>query len=287
MANKRPRREPNIGGKPAESEELLEVRQNKSLRLTGVPIIKTLAQASRFMQNVGIALRYWPSTGIPMASMYRACSGNNGEKEEGQRRAIEITNQLLESFLVIEVNMIAARLCLVASSIVPPLFRLVTRERVYDQLPKLSPGARQRYELLRIRGEITAGDLRKKMGIKSGLQEDPAYIALGELQQHFLVDRGPFKMREKGIPYLSKEGYPYHLFHEAHLELVTASQKLDIKQAALTFLSAFLHGAVFCPVRKMQSMFQLFLSRDEIDEALQVLIDEGKIVLADVGKGKV
>ena len=60
-----------------------------------------------------------------------------------------------------------------------------------------------------------AGDLRKKMGIKSGLQEDPAYQALSELQQHLLVDRGPFIMRERGVPYLSKEGYPYHFFHEA------------------------------------------------------------------------
>ena len=78
------------------------------------------------------------------------------------------------------------------------------------------------------------------MGIKSGLQEDPAYQAFGELQHHFLVDRGPFKTPEKGIPYLSKEGYPYHFFHEAHLELVNAARQLTNKQAATIFLSSYL-----------------------------------------------
>jgi len=83
-----------------------QVKQNKSLWLKGRPAITTMAQASRFLRSVSIALRYWSTKGIPLASMYQACTGNNSEKDEGQRRAIEFTNGLLESFQAIEVNMI-------------------------------------------------------------------------------------------------------------------------------------------------------------------------------------
>jgi hypothetical protein len=256
----------------------LEAKQNKSLWLAGKPAINTIAQASRFLKSVGIALRYWATNGIPLASMYQACTGNDKEKKEAQRRAIEFTNALLESFQAIEVNAIAGRICLIDETWVPALYRLVTRDRPYTQLPKLSPGALQAYDLLSIKGEITAGDLRKKMGIKSGFLEDPAYQALAELQHHFLVDRGPFAIPEKGIPYLSKEGYPYHFFHEAHLELVTAARKLTINQATIFFLSSYLKSAVFCPTKKMISMFQRFLSGSEIEDALKSLYDEKKIL---------
>ena len=261
-----------------------EVKQNKSLWLMGRPAINSMAQASRFLRSVGIVLRYWSTKGIPLASMYQACTGNNREKEEGQRRAIEFTNGLLESFQAIEVNMIAGRICLIDETLVPALYRLVTRERLYNQLPKLSSYARQACDLLSIKGEITAGDLRKKIGIKSGLQEDPAYQALAELQHHFIVDRGPFVIPEKGVPYLSKEGYPYHFFHEAHLELATAARKLTIKQATTFFLSAYLKSSVFCPAKKMISMFHMFLSRSEIEDALKTLYDQKKILL--IGSGR-
>lgn len=262
----------------------LEGKQSKSLWLTERPAITTLAQASRFLKSVGIVLRYWSTKSIPLASMYQACTGNNREKNEGQRKAIEFTNGLLESCQAIEVNMIAARICLVDKTLVPALYRLVTRDRLYDQLPKLSSNARKAYDLLSIKGEITAGDLRKKMGIKSGLQEDPAYQALAELQYNFLVDRGPFTIPEKGVPYLSKEGYPYHFFHEAHLELVTEARKLTNEKAATIFLSAYLKNSVFCPAKKLISMFHSFLSITEIEVSLKTLFEEKKILLIELSR---
>ena len=261
-----------------------EVKQNKSLWLTERAAITSMAQASRFLRSVGIALRYWSTKGIPLASMYQACTGNNREKNDGQRKAIEFTNGLLESHQAIEVNVIAARICLIDKSLVPALYRLVTRDRAYDQLPKLSSNARKAYDLLSIKGEITAGDLRKKMGIKSGLQEDPAYQALAELQYNFLVDRGPFTIPKKGVPYLSKEGYPYHFFHEAHLELVTAARKLTNEQAATIFLSTYLKSSVFCPAKKLISMFHSFLSIPEIEVSLKTLFEEKKIIFIELGR---
>ena len=54
-----------------------EVKQNKSLWLTERAAITSMAQASRFLRSVGIALRAWATKGIPLASMYQACTGNN------------------------------------------------------------------------------------------------------------------------------------------------------------------------------------------------------------------
>jgi hypothetical protein len=262
----------------------LLAKQSKSLWLTDRPAINSQRQASQFLRAVGIALRYWSTKGIMLASMYQASTGNNRGKDEGQRNAIEFTNGLLESFQAIEVNTIAERICLMDERLVPALYRLITRDRFYDQVPKLSFNARQAFDLLSIKGEITAGDLRKKMGIKSGLQDDPAYQALGELQHHFLIDRGPFTMPERGIPYLSKEGYPYHFFHEAHLELVTAAQKLTTKEATKILLSGYLESAIFCPIKKLTSMFRRFLSSSEIEIAMKTLSEEKKIILIESGR---
>jgi hypothetical protein len=261
----------------------LQAKQNKSFWVDR-PAINSQAEASQFLRVVGIALRYWSAKGVPLASMYQVSTGNNKAKDIGQRRAIEFTNGLLESFQAIEVNTIAGRICLVDETLVPALYRLVTMDRTYNQVPKLSINARQAFDFLSDKGEITAGDLRKKMGIKSGLQEDPAYLALGELQYHFIVDRGPFTIPKKGIPYLSKEGYPYHFFHEAHLELVTAAQKLTQKEAAGIFLSGYLNSAVFCPLKKLISMFRRFLSASEIEDAMKTLSGAKKVILIESGR---
>lgn len=267
-------------GKPIKE---LEGKREKSLWLTEHAGLKSLSQAKRFMESVGIALRYWDTLGLPLASLYKAGMGTDRSKEEGHRKAIELTNQLLASFEAIEVNTIAGRISLVKSSLVPALYRLVTRGKSYDRTPKVSAPALLAYKMILDAGEITAGDLRKKMGIRGVQQQDPAYMALAELQKLFLVDRGPFKMPENGIPYLSKEGYPYHFFHEAHLDLVTESEKLTDQTAAAIFLSTYLRAAVFCPKKKMAAMFKLFLSAGEIETVLTEFGDQKKITLVKSG----
>jgi hypothetical protein len=45
------------------------------------------------------------------------------------------------------------------------------------------------------------------------------------------IDRGPSGVPKNGIPYLSKEGYPYRVFEKAHPDLVKAAKKMKVKDA--------------------------------------------------------
>ena len=56
---------------------------------------------------------------------------------------------------------------------------------------------------------------------------DPTYHTLAELQSHLLIDRGPYLVRKSGVPYLSREGYPYHSVHHVHRDIVRASSKIS------------------------------------------------------------
>ena len=78
--------------------------------------------------------------------------------------------------------------------------------------------------------------------------------------REMLVDRGPSSVPKNGIPYLSKEGYPYRVFEKAHPELVKAAKKMKTDAAI-----AAIHDAVgFVPPRKFLAMFKLCLQKDEL-----------------------
>jgi hypothetical protein len=98
-----------------------------------------------------------------------------------------------------------------------------------------------------------------------------------------LVDRGPFEIPKNGIAYLPPEGYPYHLFHEAHGDVVAAAKKLSVDAAADAFLSAYLQAAVFARARKLATLFKIFLSPAEIDASLARLVDGGRVAVEKAG----
>ena len=82
---------------------------------------------------------------------------------------------------------------------------------------------------------------------------DPADLALAELQREMLIDRGPSSAPQNGIPYLSKEGFPYRIFEKAHPELVRAAKKMNVEDATQIIRNAA--GPI--PPRKFASMFKL------------------------------
>ena len=96
---------------------------------------------------------------------------------------------------------IAERVTLVHRSLVPPLYTLVRRGRALDDLEGLSVRARTALALLRERKEVTAGDVRQRLGLRADPRQDPAYAALAELTRLLLVDRGPFQelSSERGV----------------------------------------------------------------------------------------
>jgi hypothetical protein len=209
--------------------------------------MKTEDDAVQFIRQVKFALRYNSTPALPLASMYAAA--------RDQRVAIELTNALLARDEAIETNLIADRLVLVHRDVFPILYAL----RVRFRAGKLSDHAQKAFQLIRDDGTASAGDVRRFLGVDGMKRPDPADLALGDLQREVLVDRGPSSVPKKGIPYLSKEGYPYRVFEKAHPEIVKQGKKLKA-EAALEKLLEVTSGF---PARKTAAMFKLCLSEQE------------------------
>ena len=126
--------------------------------------------------------------------------------------------------------------------------------------------------------------MRRHLGLRPDPRHDPAYAALGELARLLLVDRGPFEVPKSGIPYLSREGYPYHLLHEAHPELVAEAARRSLTGAADAFLQAYLDGAGFARVRTLARLFKAFLAPAEIEAGLQRLARRGTVAMGHSGR---
>lgn len=209
--------------------------------------IETEDDAVRFIRKVKFALRYNSTPSLPLASMYGAA--------KDQRRAIELTNALLARDEVVETNVIADRLVLVHRDVVPALYAL----RVRFRAEKLSEHAEKALSLIGEDGTASAGDVRRFLGVDGMKRPDPADIALGDLQRDLLIDRGPSSVPKSGIPYLSKEGFPYRVFEKAHPELIKAGKKMKLENAVGTILEA----AAGWPPRKVAGMFKLCFSPAE------------------------
>lgn len=263
----------------------LERRRDRSLGLDPPPMLRTGVDAIRFLRRVGIALRYGAGSGLPLASLCHAAAG--AERDDAALvHAIEVTNEVIGNADGIEVNTIAERVCLVDRAVAPHLYTLVRRGRPVDDLSGLTLHARTAYQLLRERRQITRGQLRDHLGMPATPKHDPAFIALDELQHQMLVDRGPFEVRRKGVPYLSKEGYPFHFFHTVHADLAKTAGR-SAEAAAVAFLRAYLSAAVFCKVAKMASMFGRFLMMEEIEGALDALTNAKHVEVAGRGAARI
>jgi hypothetical protein len=228
--------------------------------------IKTPKDAERFLKHAGIALRYAMAKGLPIASL-RSAAGAETSKA-ALRTSIALTNHLLASGIGIEINVVADRLALVHRSLLPALVVLVRRGRPADDLDGLGMNARAAHALLRQQRQISAGELRRHLGLRTESRHDPAYEALAELQRALLVGRGPFEVTNSAIPYLSQEGYPYYLLHERHVELVRQARALSMDAAADLWIGRYLGAAPPVSPRKLASMFRRFLGPDEITRAL-------------------
>ena len=222
--------------------------------------------AAAFMKSVGFALRYNATPSLPLAAMYKAAGDT--------RRAIELTNALLASREVVESNVIADRLVLIHRDVVPYVFSLRVRRRS----PKLSAEAAKVFQLIDIEGHATSGEARRYLGIAGQKRPDAADLALAELQRELLIDRGPSSVPKKGIPYLSPEGFPYRVLEKAHKDLVQTAASIQADVAVRHIIEKFLSGANSVTPRKLQSMFRLLFSDMEMNEALDALEKDRKIL---------
>ena len=203
--------------------------------------IETERDAIEFMKRVKFALRYNATPSLPLASIYAAA--------RDKRRAIELTNALLACKEVVETNVIADRLVLVHRDVVPALYALRSKLRA----AKLSDDAARALKLIKDEGTASVGEVRRFLGAEGMTRPDPADLAVAELQREMLVDRGPSTVPKNGIPYLSKEGFPYRIFEKAHPDLVKAAKKMNAHDA----LEIIRNAAGPIPPKKFASMFKL------------------------------
>ena len=205
--------------------------------------IETERDAVEFMRRVKFALRYNSTPSLPIPSMYAAAGDT--------RRAIELTNALLARKEVVETNVIAGRLVLAHRDVVPALYALRSKLRS----SKLSDNAERALKLIQEEGTASVGEVRRFLNSDGMKRPDPADLAVAELQREMLVDRGPSSVPKNGIPYLSKEGFPYRIFEKAHTDLVKAAKKMNTEAALQVIREAV--GPI--PPKKFASMFRLCL----------------------------
>jgi hypothetical protein len=227
--------------------------------------LRTPRDAERFLDAHGVVWRYGEAKGLPLASL-RAAVGPI-DSTRALETSIVLTNHLLATGVGIEVNVIADRLAIVHRSLLPPLYALVRRGRTPDDLDGLDLRARSAYALIKQRREVSAGDVRAHLGLARDPRHDPAYEALADLQRQLLVARGPFEMAKTGIPYLSAEGYPYHLLHVRHPDLVRDARALGVDTAAGQWIAGALVKAGPITPRKIAGLFRRFMSADEVARA--------------------
>ena len=254
----------------------LQTRQRLALWLDGRTGLQSVGDAMQFIRDVAIALRYGAASNLPVASMYRATQRQVPSPEEeksAHARAFELTNGLLASGQVVEINLIANRLCLAYESVMPAVYAL---RRGHIE-PQLSDSAQQAIEFIEANGSGTSGDVRRLLKVEGQPRPDAADLALGELQRELLVDRGPAGGPSTGVFYLTREGYPYRVFANSHPGIVESASRLARQQAADALLSQYLEAAVFATRRKLASLFQLLVSPDEIDAAVRSLTERGLV----------
>jgi hypothetical protein len=263
--------------------------QHERLKLGEHAGLANAKAAASFLEDVGITLRYQPNDKLPIASMYQAVWRQTGKRpeteREAQRRAIVITNELIESGVAVEINCVADRVGLAHVSIVPALIALRRRNRRVDEL-ELSETARRVLGFLGETPHPTAGQVRSHLGVPPKTWPNVADDALGELQRYLVIDRGATDVPETGMPYLSKDGIPYRIVDDVHAKHVQAAGRLSIESAATTVILAYLEGARFATKKQLAVMFKLCVSAAELDATLERLAADIELRKVD-GKERV
>ena len=204
-------------------------------------------------------------------------------KKTAHARAFELTNSMLASGTVVEINLIADRLSLVHDGILAPIYALRRRQRE----PNLSDAAQQAFEFIVANENATSGDIRRLLRSEGQKRPDSADLALAELQRELLVDRGPSAGQTTGVFYLTREGYPYRVFASSHSAIVSSASDVGREEAAEQLLTSYLSAARFATRRNLTRLFQLLVSVEEIDRTIQILTASDHAHLSRVGKNEV
>ena len=191
-----------------DADELVE-EQRASLRLDEHAGLATPEALASFVAEVGLALRYGPSDGLPVASVYAAVRRwvpRTEPEADAQRRAIAATNALIDAGRAVEINVVADRLAVVDAALVAPLITLVRCGRTADEL-ELSEALQLPERVVgRIRPLLrwhAVTRTHEPRGRSRMLDQDVQHATR---QRAMVIDRGATDVPESGAAYLSKDG---------------------------------------------------------------------------------
>ena len=238
------------------------------------------------MNEVGVALRYVAAANLPAASMYRATQRQvplPEDEKTAHARAFELTNGLLATGKVVEINVIGNRLSLALERILTAIYALVRRNR---EEPTVSDAARQALDFIVANDTASSGEVRRLLGAEGQRRPDAADLALAELQRELLVDRGPSAGPSNGVFYLTREGYPYRVFATSHPEIVASARNLGQQEAAAQLVTMYLAAARFATRRSLLGLFRLVLCAEEINDAIEMLVSAGCVHLVRLRKNE-
>jgi hypothetical protein len=223
---------------------------------------------------------------LPIASMYRATQRQVPTPEDektAHARAFELTNGMMATGKVVEINLIANRLSLAHEHILAAIYALKRGRRE----PTVSDAARLALDFIIANETATSGEIRRLLHSEGQHRPDAADLALAALQRELLVDRGPSAGPNKGVFYLTKEGYPYRVFATSHPAIVSSARNLGRPEAAAQLLTTYLAAARFATRRNLVGLFQLLVSVEEINETVQMLTTSGGAHLSRLGTNEV
>lgn len=278
-------------------QELYENRR-RLWRLDGRPV-RTLEEASEFIESVGFCLMY-PLSGQPNAmepppsgttallvpTFIGAWAGSGENLPTWQRayadprarEASELMVRLLRQKAAFEANLFGETNFLIAGSLFPYFYALVG-DRSPRQMPKpgtrseYSPLARDLFEAIRRQGAVSKRRLAQVLG--GSLSDAALDRALGELWSRLRITR---------VDYRAGEGAFWDALYRWAPEPVREGINLSVGEALSAALSRYLEAVVAAEAAEVEEFFSHFVARSRVREALNALLAAREFAFLPLGK---
>jgi 23S rRNA pseudouridine2605 synthase len=267
------------------TDQELQLARREKWRLNGDPI-RTLEEASAFIESVGFCLMYPMRPAIPVPTFIGAWTGSADRLPGWQHayadpRAIEATEvmvRLLRQRFAYEANPFDENNAfLVSASLFPYYYALIG-----ERNPKLAPqpGPRSGYsqlacdvfEVIRREGPLSKPQMQEKLG--GSLSTAGLDHALNHLWSKLRITRVDYKPAEGGF---------WDVLFRWAPEPVKEGISLSVPQALSAVLSKYLDCLVAAEQEEVEAFLSHFVARSKVREAIHALLAAREFSFVHIG----
>jgi len=262
------------------SPEMLLAERRRRYRWRPELRLRKEEEAAQLVDEVGLCLLF-PVRRMELPSLWEAINGGvrplpRHHDDEALRQTWRWKDTLPARRRVYYGKLLRSKATLVALGLLPSFYALSPNyggEEDYlleYEAGRLSREAKVICDVLLERGALPTGELRRLAHLASRSQKHRFERAITELQRKFFIakvgiaDAGPWHY-----------SYVYDLFVRAYPEQVEAARFLLPRQACQTVLQRYLHTTVVASQEYPAWLFGW--EQEEVQEAVEVLIEEGKV----------